>query len=210
MELEQQESFELHGPQLEVFGAVETKLPAPMKKRSTAGIFLAAMVLVAVFAVGGAKLRGQYSAVRASYTAQDSYGQSITNDLSLRADAAANLVRMSGSILGETDPTVQAAQAALDAWNATSSDHPAEQYQAGTALGSTVDAMYNTVKGKAGDKLDALSTQYNEFLSRADIVQRETATGYNKDAESYNKKVQGFPANVIGTIWGAGKVELYG
>lgn len=32
MQLEQQETFEIKSPQLEVFGQVESKLPAPAKK----------------------------------------------------------------------------------------------------------------------------------------------------------------------------------
>ena len=36
MQLEQQESFTIHGPQLEILGEVETKLPAPAKKRPVA------------------------------------------------------------------------------------------------------------------------------------------------------------------------------
>ena len=45
MQLEQQETFEIKSPQLEVFGQVESKLPAPAKKRPFAAGFLAVMVL---------------------------------------------------------------------------------------------------------------------------------------------------------------------
>ena len=53
MQLEQQETFEIKSPQLEVFGQVESKLPAPAKKRPFAAGFLAVMVLVSVFGIGG-------------------------------------------------------------------------------------------------------------------------------------------------------------
>ena len=43
MQLEQQETFEIKSPQLEVFGQVESKLPAPAKKRPFAAGFLAVM-----------------------------------------------------------------------------------------------------------------------------------------------------------------------
>ena len=59
MQLEQQESFEIKGPQLEVFGEVETKLPAPAKKRPTALAVLVAAALVSVLGIGGAQLKGQ-------------------------------------------------------------------------------------------------------------------------------------------------------
>ena len=58
MQLEQQESFTISGPQLEVFGQVETNLPAPAKKRSTASVFLVVLALLSVFGIGGAKLKG--------------------------------------------------------------------------------------------------------------------------------------------------------
>ena len=48
MQLEQQENFTIHGPQLEILGEVETKLPVPAKKRGTASVALVALALVSV------------------------------------------------------------------------------------------------------------------------------------------------------------------
>ena len=64
MQLEQQENFTIHGPQLEILGEVETKLPAPAKKRGTASIVLAALALLSVLGIGGAKLKGVYRETR--------------------------------------------------------------------------------------------------------------------------------------------------
>ena len=58
MQLEQQETFAIHGPQLEVLGEVETKLPAPAKKRSTASLVLFARALLSFFYIGVSKLNG--------------------------------------------------------------------------------------------------------------------------------------------------------
>ena len=41
MQLEQQETFVIHGPQLEVLGAAESKLPAPPKKPAAENIDVA-------------------------------------------------------------------------------------------------------------------------------------------------------------------------
>ena len=49
MQLEQQESFEIKGPQLEVFGEAETRLPAAAKKRPAA---LAVLAVALVFRLG--------------------------------------------------------------------------------------------------------------------------------------------------------------
>ena len=68
MQLEQQETFEIKSPQLEVFGQVESKLPAPAKKRPFAAGFLAVMVLVSVFGIGGVQLKSRYHNVAEIYT----------------------------------------------------------------------------------------------------------------------------------------------
>ena len=59
MQLEQQESFEIKGPQLEVFGEAETRLPAAAKKRPAALAVLAVAIVASVLGIGGAQLKGQ-------------------------------------------------------------------------------------------------------------------------------------------------------
>lgn len=208
MQLEQQETFRIEGPQLEVFGQAESKLPAPAKKRPAAALALVVLALVSVLGIGGAKLNTKYNQVRAIYSASNEHGQSMENDLSLRADAAANLIRLCGQVLGEDAPSVQAAQQALDDWNATDADHPADQFAANTALGSVVDIMYNEVVD-AGKSTGSIEAQHTEFLSRQDIILRTAANDYNPAAQEYNDTVSGFPANVIGLLWGAGEVQLF-
>lgn len=208
MQLEQQETFRIEGPQLEVFGQAESKLPAPAKKRPAAALALVVLALVSVLGIGGAKLNTKYNQVRAIYSASNEHGQSMENDLSLRADAAANLIRLCGQVLGEDAPSVQAAQQALDDWNATDADHPADQFAANTALGSAVDIMYNEVVD-AGKSTGSIEAQHTEFLSRQDIILRTAGNEYNPAAEEYNKTLSAFPANVVGALWGIGEVEAF-
>lgn len=208
MQLEQQETFRIEGPQLEVFGQAESKLPAPAKKRPAAALALVVLALVSVLGIGGAKLNTKYNQVRAIYSASNEHGQSMENDLSLRADAAANLIRLCGQVLGEDAPSVQAAQQALDDWNATDADHPADQFAANTALGSVVDIMYNEVVD-AGKSTGSIEAQHTEFLSRQDIILRTAGNDYNPAAEEYNKTLSAFPANVVGALWGIGEVEAF-
>ena len=209
MQLEQQESFRIEGPQLEVFGQIESKLPAPAKKRPAAVLAIVLAALVAVFGIGGAKLKGRQASVQALYTATNEHGSGMTGDLALRADAAANLIRLCGQVLGTDDATVQAAQAALDGWNAAAdAGGPADQFAANTALGGAVTAMYQQTDA-AGGVTEAISGQYTEFLSRQDIILRTAANDYNPAAQGYNDTVSGFPANVIVLLWGAGEVQLF-
>ena len=138
MQLQEQETFTIQGPQLEVLGQAESKLPAPARRAPTAALVLAVVALVSVFGIGGLKLKGKYDRVEAVYTtASNEYGDGIQTDLAAQADAAASLIRLAGRILGEDDPTVAAANAALEGWNTTDAT-PAAQYQANQSLYAAV------------------------------------------------------------------------
>lgn len=101
MQLEQQETFTIHGPQLEILGEIETKLPQPAKKRPVAALVLVGLTLVSVVGIGGARLAGLRSSTARVYSAQqDEYGHSIQGDFATGADAAASLIRVAGNVLG--------------------------------------------------------------------------------------------------------------
>lgn len=211
MQLEQQETFVIHGPQLEVLGEVETKLPPPAKKRPMAVLALVVLALVSVFGIGGARLKGLRSRTAKIYTTQqDEYGHSIQGDFAAQTDAAASLIRVASNVLGEADADVQAAQAALDRWN-TEADaaQPAVQYSCNTTLVGAVDLLYtaaaDTADAKTKGQLDDL---YDSFTSAQATIQRAAAE-YNTQAEAYNETVSGFPAKVLAGLWDAGALQTF-
>lgn len=211
MQLEQQESFTIHGPQLEILGRAESRLPAPAKKRPVAALVLAAAVLVSVFGIGGLRLKGEYNEVREVYTsAVDEYGHGIQTDFSAQADAAASMIRVAGGVLGEDDPTVAAAQDCLDAWNREAdAKQPAAQYDLNGHLATAVDQMYNTAFGAADEtRQGQLDDLYDRFLSAQATIDRAGAD-YNRQADDYNAMAESFPANLIGPLWGAGHMERF-
>ena len=117
MQLEQQETFEIKSPQLEVFGQVESKLPAPAKKRPFAAGFLAVMVLVSVFGIGGVQLKSRYRNVAEIYTSEvDKHGNSIQGDFTTLTDTAANLMRACQKVLGEADSNCTTVADLLAQW----------------------------------------------------------------------------------------------
>ena len=208
MQLEQQETFTIHGPQLEVFGEVESKLPAPAKKRGTASAVLVALALVSVFGIGGAKLKGAYNDTTAIYTAADAYGHGIQSDFDAQADAAANLIKEAGYLDGVSGTVLHDAEDALSAWNATP-DTPAAQYTANRTLYSAVDALYNEADRKADAAADArLTAQYNTFTSAQATIDR-AANEYNLSVEDYEKSVSQFPVNLISGLWGVRSPERF-
>ena len=211
MQLEQQESFEIKGPQLEVFGEVETKLPAPAKKRPTALAVLAAAALVSVLGIGGAQLKGQWRETSEIYTNQiDEYGNGIQQDFSGQADAAASLIRIAGAVVGEQDADLQAAQTALENWNeAADRKNANEQYTLNQQLYTAIDTLYTAAADEADSKAKGqLTDLYDSFVSSQMILDRETAA-YNQQADAYLKLTRGFPGGVQAALWGVGDIPTF-
>lgn len=211
MQLEQQESFEIKGPQLEVFGEVETKLPAPAKKRPTALAVLMAAALVSVLGIGGAQLKGQWRETSEIYTNQiDEYGNGIQQDFSSQADAAASLIRIAGVVVGEQDADLQAAQTALENWNkAADRKNANEQYALNRQLYTAIDTLYTAAADEADSKAKGqLTDLYDSFVSSQMILDRETAA-YNQQADAYLKLTRGFPGGVQAALWGVGDIPTF-
>ena len=211
MQLEQQESFEIKGPQLEVFGEVETKLPAPAKKRPTALALLVAAALVSVLGIGGAQLKGQWRETSEIYTNQiDEYGNGIQQDFSSQADAAASLIRIAGAVVGEQDADLQAAQTALENWNkAADRKNANEQYTLNRQLYTAIDTLYTAAADEADSKAKGqLTDLYDSFVSSQMILDRETAA-YNQQADAYLKLTRGFPGGVQAALWGVGDIPTF-
>lgn len=211
MQLEQQESFEIKGPQLEVFGEVETKLPAPAKKRPTALAVLVAAALVSVLGIGGAQLKGQWRETSEIYTNQiDEYGNGIQQDFSSQADAAASLIRIAGAVVGEQDADLQAAQTALENWNkAADRKNANEQYTLNRQLYTAIDTLYTAAADEADSKAKGqLTDLYDSFVSSQMILDRETAA-YNQQADAYLKLTRGFSGGVQAALWGVGDIPTF-
>ena len=211
MQLEQQESFEIKGPQLEVFGEVETKLPAPAKKRPTALAVLVAAALVSVLGIGGAQLKGQWRETSEIYTNQiDEYGNGIQQDFSSQADAAASLIRIAWIVVGEQDADLQAAQTALENWNkAADRKNANEQYTLNRQLYTAIDTLYTAAADEADSKAKGqLTDLYDSFVSSQMILDRETAD-YNQQADAYLKLTRGFPGGVQAALWGVGDIPTF-
>ena len=193
------------GPQLEVLGEVETKLPQPVQRRATAWVLTVAVALAAVFGLGGMKLQSARRAAAKEFTtgAHEEYeGFSLSGDLNERLEAGATLAKIGKQQLGETNAFVSEAFAQVDALKeALASGSPAACYRANTALGKAVEALYPNLQEN-----DTAKAQWEEFKSRQYTID---LSAYNKVAEQYNDQAAAFPANLIGAVWGATEVEPF-
>ncbi len=204
-----QETFEAKAPQREALGTLESRLPAPARRRPFANIVLALAVVLSVFGIGGARLKGAQGAALAQFTAADEYGHGIPGDLSTQADAAASLIRQTENVLGESDAAVTEARQALDAFNAAPTGTPGAAYDANVRLYSAVEMLYNAAKPEAdGTALKNIEGLHAAFVSAQTTIDRAGAR-YNEAAKAYNKTAAAFPANVIGALWGAGEAPLF-
>ena len=207
-QLDQQESFVIQGPQLEILGAVESKLPAPARKRPLANLVLGAAILVAVFGIGGAQLKGRQNAVLRQYSATNEYNAGVQNDLAAQVGYAANMLRQAQKLPDVDSGDTAAVQEVIDRLQTEPKD-PADAYQANQALYRAVDGLYQTAKDHAdGETLDRIEELYAEFVSRQATIDR-AAGAYNAAARDYNAMAGGFPANLVGSLWGAGSVPEF-
>lgn len=206
MELEQQQAFEIRGPQLEILGEVETKLPAPARRRPVAAFVLAVCMLLSVFGIGGARLKGQHDALLREFAATNSYNQGIQNDFVAQTDAAASYIRIAENQLGAGHDAVQAAQQALDNWNAQhNAREPGLEYALNQALYHALTELHQVANGREDDRLAGL---YATFTSAQATIDRAGAA-WNDQARAYNKTVSGFPAGLVAGVWGVNGIPLF-
>ncbi len=208
MQLEQQESFVIQGPQLEVLGEAESKLPAPARRRPFANLVLGVAILVSVFGIGGARLKAQQSAVLRQYSATNQYNAGVQNDLAAQVGYAADMLRQAQKLSDVDSGDIAAVQEVIDRLQTAPKD-PADAYLANQALYRAVDGLYQTARTQAdGETLDRIEKLYAEFVSRQATIDR-AAGAYNAAARDYNDMAAGFPANLIGALWGAGSVPEF-
>lgn len=208
-QLQLQETYAVTGPQLEILGEVESKLPAPARKKPVAAAFLAAMVLISTLGLGGFKMSGAYRKAYAVYNSANSYNQGIQNDFVTAADAAASMIRQCDGV--RSADRVQAAQDALNAWNSRGKNAgPAEEYRLNRDLYLAVELLYNEPMEQPDEaKESSIRQLHSTFASAEATIDRAAANEYNPAAEAYNESAKGFPASIIGSLWGVGELETF-
>ena len=151
-------------PLQQKLAGLEKALPAALAKQGTA-LVLSVVVMLAAFAgFGSAKVRSKYNTARQWFTVGVSAdnGYNLSEELTARANTAANVITTAGNTLGADNAEVQTAQAALDDFSAClDAVQSGGKSQALTSLsyynGSSMHALYqaNETLGKAIDQLYA-------------------------------------------------------
>ena len=182
-------------PLQQKLAGLEKALPAALAKQGTALVLSVVVILAAFVGLGGAKVRGKYNEARQWFTTGVSAdnGYTLSEELTTRANTAANIITTGANTLGADSGEVQAAQAALDDFSAcleavqngskkqSLTSLPSYQgsamhalYQANEALGTVIDQLYAKMQEQAADpmKMGAVQGQYGQFNSAGTIIGR--------------------------------------
>jgi hypothetical protein len=203
-------------PAQQKLAALEAKLPGALRTQAAALALSVVVMLAAFFGFGGAKLRTKYNKARQWFTvgvAADN-GYNLNEELNTRANTAANVITTGSNTLGTDNAEVQAAQAALTAFNDAleganaGSTRMHALYQDNETLGAAIDQLYAKLQEQAADpmKMGAVQGQYGQFNSANTII---GSLKYNEAVYDYQKETGGFPANVLGGLAGIKEVEPF-
>ena len=203
-------------PAQQKLAALEAKLPGALRTQAAALALSMVVMLAAFFGFGGAKLRTKYNEARQWFTvgvAADN-GYNLNEELNTRANTAANVITTGSNTLGTDNAEVQAAQAALTAFNDAleganaGSTRMHALYQDNETLGAAIEQLYAKLQEQAADpmKMGAVQGQYGQFNSAATII---GSLKYNEAVYDYQKETGGFPANVLGGLAGIKEVEPF-
>ena len=203
-------------PAQQRLAALEAKLPTALAAHGTALVLSIVIMLAAFVGFGGAKVRAKYNTARQWYTvgvAADN-GYNLSEELTVRANTAANIVTTASNTLGADDAALLAAQDALTNFNSALDGADAGKtgmhalYEANATLGSAIDQLYAKLQEQAENpmKMGAVQGQYGQFNSAGTILGN---LGYNEAVYEYQKEVGGFPASLLGGLFGVKEVEPF-
>ena len=216
-------------PLQQKLAGLEKALPTALAKQGTALALSVVVMLVAFVGFGGAKVRGKYNEARQWFTSGVSAdnGYTLSEELTTRMNTAANVITTASSTLGADSTEVQDAQTALSDFTACLeavqnggkkqplTSLPYYQgstmqalYQADSVLGAMIDQLYAKLQEQAADpmKMGAVQGQYGQFNSAGTIIGN---LQYNDAVYDYQNDVGGFPASLLGKLFGVQEVEPF-
>ena len=216
-------------PLQQKLAGLEKALPAGLAKQGTALALSVVVMLAAFVGFGGAKVKSKYNEARQWFStgvAADN-GYNLSEELTTRLNTAANIITTASNTLGADSTEVQDAQTALNDCTAcleavqnggkkqSLTSLPYYQgstmhalYQADSVLGAMIDQLYAKMQEQAADpmKMGAVQGQYGQFNSAGTIISN---LQYNTAVYDYQNDVGGFPASLLGKVFGVQEVEPF-
>ncbi len=182
-----------------------------LKSRGVAAAIAVVVMVVTVFASGGAKLSALKSqADDVFYSGVSGDGLSIYGDLNMRLENAYNICTIAKRSGGDGSVELVSVQSAYDALAAALNDKaPRASLPAlNRELTSSVETLYRAMDDYALSETDEtlIARQYRSFLSANDTISHD---GYNAKAADFNETLSGFPANIIAALTRVKPLEFF-
>ena len=163
--------------------------------RAAGAAALVLAIVVGVFAIGGAKVKGLGKEATAYYN------ENIKAEMDTRVSDAKVLVQQGRQTLAADDAALTTAESALEEME--QANGPGETLAANTTLTAAVGQLYETLrKTVSDDKGSVLQTTWSDFLSRQNIIEFNYLDEYNTLAETAQRKASGFPASMLAKMVG--------
>ena len=203
-------------PLQQKLAGLEKALPTALAKQGTALVLSVVVMLAAFFGFGGAKLKAKANEAAKWYTVGVSAdgGYTLSEELTTRANTAANILTTGVNTLGADNAEVLAAQDALSVFNNdldgvnTGKTRMHAIYEDNAALGAAIDQLYAKLQEQASDpmKMGAVQGQYGQFNSAQTILSN---LNYNQAVTAYQNDTGGFPAALLKGLFGIKEVEPF-
>ena len=174
------------------------------ENRKVASIVLTAVIVCTLFIGGGSALNSQAKDVEAVFwSASESISAELNemlSDAQVMSGIAARYKDIDAKLVDDVNT---AAQKLADAGKISG------KYETANKLTQAVEALYTAGSAVSMNDNDASDFRYN-YKNYSSAQLRIGHDPYNDEAAAYNKEVSDPLAGLIGSVWGAGKAQIFG
>lgn len=178
------------------------------ENRRIAYVALAMSVIISIFGFGGLSLTNERKeTLNVFYNGSDttlSVRHSVDAYLDLSADAA-RLMASEGERYLDSEELISSIRNLAN--KIGEGDDLEARFSAYNELKSKTDQLYNLVYDAENADFTNFKLAYDDFWGYENMIKFDD---YHKQAQSYNKLTQGFPAKIVSEIWKIDSLDTFG
>lgn len=173
--------------------------------KAVAWLLAAAMILIACFGIGGAKLFFKYRGLEKTFEKRvntpDAAGNTFAGDYGKALGFAQSIEACASQFLGEDS---YAKRQLTDAFAAAKKAEggTAEGYDALISLYPAVTFACSSLENANSEAAQSVRSAYNNFLSSYTVISNSYSDAYNEYVSGLKELEGGFPAAAIKKLWG--------
>ena len=180
------------------------------ENRKLATVVLVICILASIVLFGGGGLRNERYDILQVFSDGTDTSLSVRHSMEAylqRCAEQANALAEQGVKLGADEALVDDVRAAADA-TAQGGDDLDGRHEAYQQLLPAVEALYTALQqSNSADELLDARLAYNDFKGAVNLIQNDQ---YPVMASAFNRKLEAFPANLIGGLFGVKPLNTFG